>query len=85
VVREGKWDVWPGPTGGGVMRVAYYVLRHAGAWAIVCPGLRMLGGCLFQFSGREFPPGGASVLVELFARGFIGQIWPARVENVTGT
>jgi len=24
-------------------------------------------------------------LVELFARGFIGQIWPARVEDVTGT
>ena len=45
----------------------------------------MLGECLFQFSGREFPSGGASVLVELFARGFIGQIWPARVEDVTGT
>ena len=45
----------------------------------------MLGGCLFQFSGREFPSGSASILVELCARGFVGEVGPAWVEDVTGT
>ena len=44
----------------------------------------MLGGCLFWFSGKEFPAADALILVKLPAGDFVGRVRPCRVKDVTG-